>query len=217
MRTHSSSLPVPVQSLIDALRSALLRHQAVAQTAPEQARLSLADLMALHGAASSPVLLLLMALLTLVPLAGAGNVLGLGMLVIAWAWCHQHDAVRLPPRVGAVRLNARWSGRSLSVLLWLYEGAARCLRPRWGGLLHPWTRYGWSVWIALMVAVIYLPLPLGNVLPSLSLVLMSLGWIFRDGLALVLSTVLGASAMAYTVFLWQVAELAIQRLLGFWN
>ena len=209
--------PVPVQPLIHTLRSALLHHQAVAQANPEQARLSLAELMALHGTASSHVLLLLMALLTLVPLAGAGNVLGLGMLLIAWAWWHQREAVQLPSKLGAVRLNARWSRRCLAVLLWLYLAAARCLRPRWGAWLHPWTRYGWSVWIALMVAVIYLPLPLGNVLPSLSLVLMSLGWMFRDGLALLLSTLFGASALAYTVLLWQVAEAAWQQLAAWWS
>jgi hypothetical protein len=208
---------VPVQSLITALRTALLQHQAAEHACPEQARLSLAELMALHGAASSHVLLLLMALLTLVPLAGAGNVLGVGMLLIAWAWWHQREAVQLPSKVGAVRLNARWSRRCLGVLLWLYQAAARFLRPRWTGLLHPWTRYGWSLWIAMMVAVIYLPLPLGNVLPSLSLVLMSLGWMFRDGLALLLSTLFGASALAYAVFLWHVAEATWRQLAAWWG
>ena len=208
---------MPVQPLIHALRLALLHQQRVAQTASEQARLSLADLMALHGAASSHVLLLLMALLSLVPLAGAGNVMGLGMLFIAWARWHQREAVHLPRRVGAVRLNPRWSSRCLAILLWLYESAARRLQPRWGMWLHPCTRYGWSLWIALMVAVIYLPLPLGNVLPSLSLVLMSLGWMFRDGLAMLLSTLIGASALAYAVWLWQLAVAALQPIMAWWG
>lgn len=207
---------MPVDSLIPALRMALLQHAQALQAAPDAARLSLSELMALHGEASIHVLLLLMALLSMVPLAGAGNVMGLGMLCIAWAWCQQRAAVHLPARVGAVRLNARWSRRCLGLLLWLYEVAARCLRPRWGMWSHPWTRYGWSVWITLMVAVIYLPLPLGNVLPSLSLVLMSLGWMFRDGLALLLSTLFGASALAYTVILWQVAEAVLHQLAAWW-
>ena len=48
-----------------------------------------------------------------------------------------------------------------------------------------------------MGLVIFVPLPFGNVLPSLSLVLLSLGWMFRDGLALLLSTVSGFAGVAY--------------------
>lgn len=44
----------------------------------------------------------------------------------------------------------------------------------------------------------FLPIPFGNGLPSLSLVALSLGWMFRDGVALVLSTLLGVSALALT-------------------
>jgi hypothetical protein len=54
-----------------------------------------------------------------------------------------------------------------------------------------------------MGLVIFLPLPLGNVLPALSLILLSLGWMFRDGLALLLSCAIGAAALAYVVWLWE--------------
>jgi hypothetical protein len=60
-----------------------------------------------------------------------------------------------------------------------------------------------------MGLVIFVPLPLGNVLPSLSLVLLSLGWMFRDGLALVLSAVTGLAGVAYGV---SMGHLAVQAL-----
>jgi hypothetical protein len=60
-----------------------------------------------------------------------------------------------------------------------------------------------------MGLVIFVPLPLGNVLPSLSLVLLSLGWMFRDGLALVLSAAAGLAGVAYGV---SMGHLAVQAL-----
>jgi len=63
------------------------------------------------------------------------------------------------------------------------------------------------LWIVLMGFLIFLPIPFGNVLPSLSLVSLCLGWMFRDGLALVLSTLFGVAALAVTAtfsqLLWQ--------------
>lgn len=44
-------------------------------------------------------------------------------------------------------------------------------------------------------------LPLGNVLPSLSLVLLGLGWMFRDGLAMLLATVVGVAAVGFAVLM----------------
>ncbi len=79
-------------------------------------------------------------------------------------------------------------------------------------LVHPRLRLGWGLWIALMAGIIFLPLPLGNVLPSLSLIALSLGWMFRDGVALLVSGVLGVGAIAYLVTLWQ----AVEHVVGAW-
>ncbi|MDM7942042.1 MAG: exopolysaccharide biosynthesis protein [Hydrogenophaga sp.] len=170
-------------------------------------RLSLAELLRLHGDNSTAVVLMLMALLTVVPIAGAGTVLSLGILAIAGAWMRGLDDMELPRRLGALSLNERWTGRCLHGLAWMYERANRWLKPRWSLWSHRSTRWGWGAWIALMAAVIFLPLPLGNVLPSLSLILLSLGWMFRDGVALAVSALAGCAALAYTASL---ASLLVQ-------
>lgn len=51
-----------------------------------------------------------------------------------------------------------------------------------------------------MAFLILLPMPLGNLLPCLSLVLLALGWIYRDGLALAMSLVMGTAAVAFFAF-----------------
>ena len=197
------------QSLRRAAREHAVRSHPRAQPAadPASLRLNLAELLQLHGDSSTAVVLMLMALLTVVPVAGAGTVLSVGILAIAWGWARGHDAMDLPSRLGALSLNERWSGRCLHGLAWMYERANRWLRPRWSIWSHGATRWGWGAWIALMGAVIFLPLPLGNVLPSLSLILLSLGWMFRDGLALLVSALTGVAALAYTASL---AHLLVQ-------
>jgi hypothetical protein len=178
-------------------------------------RLSLGDLLHLHRDGSGAVLLMLMALLSAVPVAGAGTVLSLGMFTLGWAWLRGRDTLNLPERLTRLTLNPTWTRRCLHGLAWTYEQADRWLRPRWQICCHARTRIGWGLWIGLMALVIFLPLPLGNVLPSLSLVLLSLGWMFRDGLALLLSAATGVGALGYAVTFGHLAFAAWQHL-GAW-
>lgn len=167
--------------------------------------LTLSDLLQLHGKASAAVLLLLAALLSAAPIAGAGTVLAFVILALGWRWQREGEPPLLPRRLGGVALNAAWSRRCLRVLAWTYAVSSRWMRSRWCWLLHRRTHFWWGAWIALMGVLILLPVPMGNVLPGLSLVLFSLGWMFRDGLALLASTALGSGAIGYAVALGELA------------
>jgi hypothetical protein len=196
--------------LAQRLRSAADGHRASTPcgTAANR-RLSLDELLSLHGNTSSAVLLMLLAVVCTVPLPGAGTAMSLGIWALAWAWARGQDTLPLPTRLRRVTLNERWTGRCLHGLAWVYERGHRWLRPRWALCSHEGTRVWWGAWIGLMGLVIFLPLPLGNVLPSLSLILLSLGWMFRDGLALLLSTATGLAALAYGVSLWHLVAQAL--------
>lgn len=191
------------------LREAAEQHRAGGQEAG--LKLSLQDVLQLHGESSLAVLLMLLAVVSVLPVAGAGTVMSLGIWAVAWSWVRAREHLSLPPGLGQLALNERWSGRCLHGLAWLYEHSQRCLRPRWAWLSHAGTRAWWGAWIGLMGLVIFVPLPLGNVLPGLSLVLLSLGWMFRDGLALLLSTATGLAGVAYGI---SVGHLAVQ---AFWR
>lgn len=178
---------------------------------PEPLVLSMDELLALHGQASAAVLLLMMALLSVTPVAGIGTLLSLVILLLGWRWHRDHVQTRLPRRLAEFRLGPVWSERCLRMLAWTYGLADRCLRARWLVLSHRRTRLGWGAWIAAMGLIIMLPLPLGNVLPSLSLVLLSLGWMFRDGLALLASALVGSGALVFTATMGHVITEAAQR------
>jgi len=193
------------------LRQAAEQHRAADPGA--DLTLSLQDLLRLHGESSLAVLLMLLAVVSVLPVAGAGTVMSMGIWIVAWSWVHERETLSLPQRLGNLALNERWSGRCLNGLAWLYESSQRYMRPRWAWLSHAGTRVWWGAWIGLMGLVIFVPLPFGNVLPSLSLVLLSLGWMFRDGLALVLSTATGLAGLAYGVSMAHLTVHAFGRMM----
>lgn len=196
------------------LRRAAIRHERRARTpgpADGPLRLSLAELLSLHGEGSLPVLVMLLSLFTLIPVGGAGWFVSFFIGALGWYWARGREQVALPASLGRLSLNERWSLRSLHGLAWLYQRANRWLRPRWQAWRHEGTRGWWGAWIAVMAFIIFLPLPFGNVLPSLSLVLLGLGWMFRDGLALLAASAAGMGAVAYTVAFGQVAIDLTQR------
>lgn len=167
----------------------------------EPEAVTLQDLMALHGDGSLVVVLLILSVLTVTPLAGVGTVLSFAIFAIAWRWaCGGEGLTRLPfeKSLRTIALGPVWGERTLRFLAMLYARANRWLHPRWPGVFHArWTPW-WAAWIAMMAAIIFLPLPLGNIIPSLSLVLLCLAWMFRDGVACLGALLVGAAAVAYT-------------------
>jgi len=175
------------------------------------AGISIAELVELHGRGGSrPLLLLLLACLCLPPIMGLGTAMSLAIFAIAWQW-GQPTAAALPQRLGRARLNRAWSRRMLHALAWLHECAAAWIRPRLTWLSHRASHSWWALWIGWMALLIFIPLPLGNILPGLSLIALCLGWMHRDGLMLLLSLLAGAVGTAYASGIVTVAVLVAWR------
>jgi hypothetical protein len=206
-----------------------LRPEVFLQAAAGSPRLSLAELLRLHGDDSAAVVLLVVSVLCVVPIYGMGTALSFAIFAMAWHWRlvgRSGDAQPgaqparpggprwLPERLAQARLDETWSRRCLHGLAWLYGHAGRRLRERMLGLSSAGTRPLWAVWIAVQGFVIFLPLPFGNVLPAASLVLMCLGWMFRDGLALLASALVGSAAVGYAWAFGHLVWLALERVLG---
>ena len=180
-------------------------HQSTAGT------VSLQELLQLHGEASTAVVLMLLALFTTLPIAGVGTVLSLAIFALAWRWARQVETTSVHGRIGAIRLNPLWTGRTLRFLAWMYEQADRLLSPRMLIMSSRATRPWWALWICVMGAIIFLPIPFGNILPSFSLVALSLAWMFRDGIALLVSLAIGSAALVFSVVFGQLAWLMVVR------
>lgn len=166
---------------------------------------ALSELAEAHGQAARGTLMVLLATPCLLPVPGIGNVMGVALLVLAGAMWRGEQVGPLPRRVAEMQLSAAWARRVLGQLANFYALAGRCSRQRWIPLALPGPRSWMSVKVGLMGALIFLPIPLGNVLPALALVLLGLGLAFRDGLAVLLATAVAGAAVVYTAALGMVA------------
>ena len=171
-----------------------LRNAADALTGEPVALSHLADV---HGSAARGTLLVLLSAPCVLPVPGVGNVLGIGLLLLALAMWRGQASHQLPGRVAGWQMPSHWAQRVLGLLARFYGLASRWSRERLPQLVD-----GHQPWLApkvgLMGALIFLPIPFGNVLPALALSLLGLGLVFRDGLAVLLALLAGASAVAYT-------------------
>ena len=161
----------------------------------------LSELAEAYGTAVHGTLLVLLATPCVLPLPGIGNVMGAALIALAVAMWRGEDTGVMPTRVASVVLPGRWASRVLRAIARFYELAGRWSRQR----LERFAIVGRGSWmgpkVALMGALIFLPIPLGNVLPALAVVLLGLGLVFRDGVAVLLGAVVGVAAVAYTVAL----------------
>lgn len=177
-------------------------HDAAAALTGEPVALShLADV---HGSAARGTLLVLLSAPCVLPVPGVGNMLGAGLVLLALAMWRGQASHQLPSRVAGWQMPAHWAQRVLGLLARFYGLAGRWSRQRMLHLVD-----GPQGWIApkvgLMGALIFLPIPFGNVLPALALSLLGLGMVFRDGLAVLLALVAGGAAVAYTAGLGALA------------
>ena len=187
-----------------------------AAAALPQERVALSHLADVHGAAAQGTLLVLLAAPCVLPVPGVGTVLGGGLVLMALAMWRGQACSGLPRRVAEFELSAHWARRVLQLLARFYDGAGRLSRRRLSTLASAGAQPWLAVGVALMAVVIILPIPFGNVLPALALMLLGLGMVFSDGLAVLLAAAIGAGALLYTATLglaawaWAMAPLLRQ-------
>jgi hypothetical protein len=158
-----------------------------------------------HGTAAHGTLLLLMAGPCLLPVPGVGTVLGFGMAALAAAMWQGHSSACLPRRVAELELSRHWAQRVLGMLASAYAMAGRFARARLSHLASAGRRSWTAAAIGLMAFIVVLPIPFGNLLPALAMMLIGLGLIFRDGIAVVLGLVTAGLALFVTAGLMLMA------------
>ncbi len=169
-----------------------------AAAAIQEERVSVRAMAQAHGPEAHGTLLLLLAMPCLLPVPGVGTVLGLGMAALAVAMWRGRDAPCLPPRVADLELPRHWAQRVLEGLASVYALAGRHARTRLGHLAGPTWRSALALAVGSMAIIVVLPIPFGNLLPALALILIGLGLVFRDGLAVVVGLVGAGLALCVT-------------------
>lgn len=145
-------------------------------------RVSVADLLLALQDRALAALLLIFALPNVIPVPpGTSALLGAPLLFLAAQvafgmrpWLPGFIGQRSMPRHHFAALITRAAP-------WLAR-AERLLRPRLSALCRPPVEYGIGLVCLLLSLIVFLPIPLGNMLPALAICLMALGILERDGL-----------------------------------
>ena len=127
-----------------------------------------------------------------------GTVLGLGMAALAAAMWRGHSGTCLPQRVAKLEMPRHWAQRVLVWLATAYAVAGRHAKARLSHLASVGRRSATALAVGLMAAIVVMPIPYGNVLPALALMLIGLGLVFRDGVAVVLGLMMAGLALLAT-------------------
>ena len=154
-----------------------------------------------HGAAALGTLMVLLSTPCVLPVPGVGNIMGAALVLMSLSMWRGDEQLQLPERVAQMQLSPLWARRVLLLLARFYTVAGRWGRHRFDHLTTPRPRSWMSLKVGLMGVLIFLPIPFGNVLPAMSLVLLGLGLAFRDGVAVMLSAGVSALAVGYTAAL----------------
>ncbi len=174
-----------------------LRLRKAARRLGEQS-VAVGELAALQGRAAIGSLLILLALPCMLPVAGVGTVLGMGLAGLSLGLWRQQQELRLPDRVSGFSMPARWARRVLELQATMYDLAGRAARPRLPAAFASAAQRATALTVALMAGLIILPIPFGNVLPAIAISLFGLGMVFRDGVLMLLGGLVSVLAVLFT-------------------
>ncbi len=154
--------------------------QRIAREAAAHGSLTLQGILDLFGREGFLLLQVFLAVMNIVlsPLPGQSTVLGAVMTLVAWAMLRDHDRVILPQRFGQYKIEASYVASGFDKLHRLYK---RCtptlLRQRPSGLSY--RHVTWAIMI--MSLVILAPIPFGNTVAAIAIILLGIGQAERDG------------------------------------
>lgn len=91
---------------------------------------------------------------------------------------------------------------------------AWAFRPRLIGALRGnwWRLIGLSIFLAAFLLSLPIPIPFANLIPAVGLILLAVGLLQRDGVAILLGHVVTAGSYLYLYFIWETAVAVLRRL-----
>jgi hypothetical protein len=183
--------------------------------AAEPPRISFGDLLDRFGTAGIGAVLFMLAIPAFLPIPlPTGIPAGAAMILIAWqigAGTTEH--LRLPGWIRRLSLRRdHVAGGGVRLMRALRRIGLR-LRPRAAGWLGAPARGWMAITLGLCGAVIILPIPFGNQLPSLAVGAIGLGLLRRDGIAVAAGHGLALLALAWTAVLFTAGGEALAALL----
>jgi hypothetical protein len=148
------------------------------------------------------IIMLLLALVAMAP--GVSILAGVLLMIPAFQMIAGQPAPVFPRRIAARPLPTRHLAllvqRAVPVLRYLET----MIHPRWPTPLEATKRLVGTVVVILNTAVVFIPIPLGSVVPALVIALISLAYLEEDGLLLSIALLVAAIVLTVTfVAVWE--------------
>ncbi|MCX5516789.1 ABC transporter permease [Kaistia algarum] len=162
---------------------------------PSRERIAIADMLLAMKDRAIGALLLIFALPNVLPTPpGTSTVLGAPLIFLA-----AQLALGRPPWLPKLIANRSIARRDFAALMnkaepWLAR-AEKLLKPRLSGITRPPFEYGIGAVCFALAIILFLPIPLGNMLPALTICMLALGVLERDGVWIIAGLLLTATSV----------------------
>jgi hypothetical protein len=186
--------------------SAILRSLAESK----EERLSVAMVAHAFGDHAFAAIMLVFGLLTIVSIApGSTTVVGAPIVIVAWQLVVGRKVLWLPPRLSRRSIRPSDIGRLNARFLRHLRRAERLLAPRLHFLVGAFgSRLVGAVCLGLSI-IIVMPIPLGNLLPGLSVVVLSMALLTRDGIAVLAGLAISVASVVVLIVVYGAVILAL--------
>jgi hypothetical protein len=144
------------------------------------------------------------------PIVGVSAILGIPLMLVSGQLFLGFKRVWLPKWIGNFSFERKFLEKAIFKALHYLKKLERIIKPRWQFMSSPIAKRLLGLLLLVLGVVIALPIPFGNFLPALAIVIISLGIIEKDGLVIAIGAIssililtLMASAIAalfYIVF-----------------
>lgn len=180
--------------------------------------IALGDLARLLGDRAFGMLLLLLTLPNVIPMPGLSTVTGVPMILLGLQLAAGGRVPWLPRRLAAVTIDREALLSALHKVRPRIAGIERHMRPRMGWMTRGPVERLVGAWVSVLAAVLSLPIVFGNLPPALSIAVISLGLIEKDGLLVAIGCAGGLLAIglvaALVLGLGEAASFLIAHLMG---
>ena len=131
-----------------------------------------------------------------IPLPGMTTVVVIPTGIVSWQLFRGKPEVRLPDVLLRRSIPRKAFAAAVSAILPFLETAERGTRVRWGWTSSRTAKRLLGLFILMMAAVIALPIPFTNMPAAISIFIISLGMVERDGVLISLGILLGLATIA---------------------
>ena len=164
---------------------------------PEHERATVGELLAKLDERGHALVLLLLAAPNLTPgpsMPGFSTIFGVPLCIVAYDMIMGRRALRLPRFLARISIPRRRITGFIGKLEPLLRRIERVLKPRRPALDSPAAARALGVACLLLAILLSLPIPVFTLLPALALVIVALGLLARDGMAVICGLGLGLLA-----------------------